>query len=614
MWFTFAVVLVALVSYASEKVPIGVTSIAVISALLIFFHIFPVVPPGAPGAPGPSGGEENELDAARLVAGFANPALIAVASLLVVGQGLVRTGLLEQIARPIVSGGGWLRLVAVLVAVAVLSGVMNNTPVVVVLIPVLQALAERMGKSASDVLMPLSYAAILGGMTTLVGSSTNLLVSGSMQSAGARPLGFFDFTVPGLILMAVGLLYVVLVLPRLLPNREAGADAADGAPRSGRHFLAEIKVGPESALIGIKSRGGMFPELADLTVRFVERRDGQHLPPFDDIVIAEGDVVAIAGTRRALSSMVHRSAPLTAVDTADEESDERPRARAAPDQVLAEVMVTPASGLAGQALSDIGFSYRFNLVLFGIQRRARMVRERVPDIRLEPGDVLLVQGSEEAARALRGHPDLLLMEWSATDVPSPHHAKRALAIFLAVIASTAVGLLPIAVAGFAGAFMMIATGCLNLRQAIRSIDRDVVLLIAAALAMGAAMFETGGARFIASSLVEALDGSSPQLILSLFFIVVALLTNVLSNNACAVLFTPIGIGLAQQLEIDPVVFAVAVVFAANCSFASPIGYQTNLLVMGPGRYRFADFARGGIPLILLIWLAFSFVIPWWYGI
>lgn len=604
MWFAFAVVLVALIFYASEKAPIGVTSIAVIAVLLLFFHLFPVA----------SNGAANKLDAARLVAGFANPALIAVASLLVVGQGLVRTGLLERIARPIVSGGGWFRLVAVLVAVAVLSGVMNNTPVVVVLIPILQALADRMGKSASDVLMPLSYAAILGGMTTLVGSSTNLLVSGALQNAGGRQLGFFDFTIPGLILMSVGLVYVVFILPRLLPVREPGEEAAKDRPASGRHFLAEIKVGADSPLIGLEAKGGMFPALADLTVRFVEGQDGQHLPPFDDLVIGEGDVVAIAGTRRALSGMVHRSAAISAVDEVDDEETAPAPTKTAPDQMLAEVMVTPGSRLAGQTLSDIGFSYRFNLVLFGIQRRARMVRDRVPDIRLEPGDVLLVQGSADAARALRGHSDLLLMEWSATDVPSPHHAKRALAIFLAVIASTAVGVLPIAVAGFAGAFLMIASGCLNLRQAIRSIDRDVVLLIAAALAMGAALFETGGATFIAATLVDVLDGASPSIILSLFFIVVAVLTNVLSNNACAVLFTPIGVGLAQRLSIDPTIFAIAVVFAANCSFASPIGYQTNLLVMGPGRYRFADFARGGIPLIILIWLTFSLVMPWYFGL
>ena len=272
MWFAFAVVLVALVFYASEKAPIGVTSIAVIAVLLLFFHLFPVSADGVSSDGVASDGVANRLDAARLVAGFANPALIAVASLLVVGQGLVRTGLLERVARPIVSGGGWFRLVAVLVAVAVLSGVMNNTPVVVVLIPILQALADRMGKSGSDVLMPLSFAAILGGMTTLVGSSTNLLVSGALQNAGGRQLGFFDFTIPGLILMSVGLVYVVFVLPRLLPVREPGEEAAKDRPASGRHFLAEIKVGPDSPLIGLEARGGMFPALDDLTVRFVEGR------------------------------------------------------------------------------------------------------------------------------------------------------------------------------------------------------------------------------------------------------------------------------------------------------------------------------------------------------
>ena len=286
-------------------------------------------------------------------------------------------------------------------------------------------------------------------------------------------------------------------------------------------------------------------------------------------------------------------------------------------QVMAEVMVTPNSRMIGQTLERIGFRYQHHCIVLGIQRRERMILSRVTEMRLESGDVLLIQGRPEFVRALRGDRDVLLMEWSATDLPATHHTRTAGLIFLAVVAAAATALVPIVVAALAGAAAMIGFGVLNVRQAARAIDRKIALIIPAALALSAALTETGGAGFVAQAGIAALEGASPAVFLSALFLVVALLANVLSNKATAVLFTPIAVGLAKALELDGLqaqAFPVAVIFAANAAFASPVGYQTNLLVMAPGHYRFTDFVRAGLPLVLILWATFTLFAPWYYGL
>ncbi len=277
-------------------------------------------------------------------------------------------------------------------------------------------------------------------------------------------------------------------------------------------------------------------------------------------------------------------------------------------------MVTPGSRHVGQNLVQIGFRYKYHCVVLGIQRRSQMIRARVTEIRLEPGDVLLVQGRQSDVDALRGDQDILLVEWTATEMPAAHHAASTLTIFVGVIATAALGVLPIKIATLVGAGLMLATGVLNIRQATRAIDRTIVMMIAAALDLGSALQATGGAEFLAGVLLSVMGDASPAIILSAFFLLVAVLANLISTKATAVLFTPIAVGIAQGLSLPVEPFAVAVVFAANCSFASPIGYQTNLLVMAPGNYRFVNFIRVGTPLLIIVWLVFSFVAPWYYGL
>ncbi|HLF58720.1 MAG TPA: SLC13 family permease [Alphaproteobacteria bacterium] len=601
MWATLLLAVATIALFAVETIAIEITSVGLIAVMLILFQLFPVV--------GPKG--QNLLDAERLLAGFANSALITVIALLVVGQGVVRTGALDRVAqRALQLGGGnalW-PLVMILVMVAVISAFINNTPMVVIFIPITQAIAAKSGRSISGYMMPMCFAATLGGITTLIGTSTNLLVSSSLIDLGQRPLGFFDLTVPGVILAAVGLFYLLVFGPRLLPARASLAGALVG--EGGKQFIAQITVPEGSRLVGMTAVLGLFPKLRDVTVQLIQRGEHAELPPFDSFALQPGDLLIVAATRKALMEAVAQGEGVLHPHVPGEEA--KGEVWGAGDQILAEAMVTPASRLIGQTLEQIGFRYRYHCIALGVQRRSRMIRARMTEIPLEAGDVLLVQGRREDVLALRANRDILPMEWSMTDLPAPHLAGLAGLVFAAVVGLAAFEVLPIVVAAMIGVVAMIAVGALNVRQALQAVDARIILLVGAALALGAAMQETGGAVFVAHGFIGLFAGAPPAVILSAFFLVVAVFTNVLSNNACAVLFTPIAVGLAQSLGVDPMIFAIAVAFGANCSFATPIGYQTNLLVMGPGHYRFSDYMRVGIPLVLLLWLTFSALAPFYF--
>ncbi len=620
MWVTFGVIAAAFGLYAYEKVAIEVTSLGVLCVLMIFFYVFPLT--NAPLS-GLKGG--NALSAEVLLSGFSNPALITVLALLVIGQGMVRTGVLDLAARFILGlcgGRSWLSIAVVLISVTLVSGFLNNIPVVVIFIPIMQALSERFDLSTSKLMMPLSYAAILGGMTTLIGSGSNLLVNSALITMGKTPFGFFDFTVPGLVLAAVGLVYLFVVGPFLLPHREGLAETLAGQSSGGKQYIAQITLGARSHLIGKRAKGGIFPALGHMTLRMAQRGEHAILPPFEDYEARAGDILVVAATRKEITEALARDDKELYPDLEDVVADPATAREDAAgetpwhggERILAEVMIPPASRVIGQTLAQIGFRTKTRCIVLGVQRRSRMIRARMGEIRLEAGDVLLIQGHPDDVRALRTNPDVVLIEWSAAELPAHHHAKCAAAILLGVVATSALGILPIVTASLSGAAAMVAMGVMNIRQAFRAVDTKILTMIPAALALGTAMKATGGAHFVASNVVGAFSGAGTWTVLSVFFITMVALTNVISSKAMAVLFTPIAVDLAQSLHAPVGAFAVAVVFAANCSFASPIGYQTNLLVMGPGHYRFMDYARVGLPLIALIWAVFSIYVPWYYGL
>ena len=612
MWVTYGFILAAVVLFSMERVSLEVSALAILSALLLFFYFFPVA----------GGDGRNLLGPTALLAGFANPALIAVLALLVIGHGMFQTGALDGAARYVADLGSTrpgLTIFFTFLLVATISAFLNNTPVAVMFIPVLATLAGRFGQRAPKVMMTLSYVSILGGMTTLIGSSTNLLAAGVVLTSHLPPIGIFDFAGPGLFLAGIGFLYSTLVVPHLVPDRGGPTTELSGSDSGGgKQYIAQLEITPGHPLLGVSSMAGLFPPLRDMTVRMIQRGEHPILPPFEDVTLSAGDVVIVAATRQTLTEAL-KSGSRIFEGMLEERFAEGVETNGGPakpggELVLAETVVAPGSRMIGQTIEQIAFRHQTGCIVLGVQRRSRMIRTLLNDIRLEAGDVLLVLGKAGQIQDLRHTRDVLLLEWSATELPDPKLAHRALAIFGVMVATVLTGILPIEIASIGGALAIIAFGVLNVRQAARAIDRRIFLMVGAMLGVATALEVTGGAHAIALASVQLFDGYGIPVILSAFFFAIAVTTNVLTNNATAVLFTPIAISTATQLGVDPLIFVYAVIFAANCSFATPMGYQTNLLVMGPGHYEFRDFVRTGTPLVILLWLDYSFFAPWYYGL
>ena len=617
MWFVLLLTLWSMVTFAREKLPMEVTSVIILTALLLFGQFFEL--PNASG--------RNQLDAYYLLSGFANPALIAVLALLVMGQAIIHTDSLRPFVYFFVKSQvmpAWMAIGGILIFVMAFSAFLNNTPLVILAIPIMQALAVNAGISDSRLMIPLSYVAILGGMMTLVGSSTNLLVSSAMVDLGYDPLEFFDFVIPGMIMASVGFIYIITVLPKMLPSRQSLTDELTG---SDKEFVAELDIMEDSPLIGAECIEGRFPGFTELDVRLIQRSGHLILPPFEGYVIEANDILIVAATRVALADLLSKYPGFLLSDDeeksmilknlSNDEGAGKPadlEDKVAETRILAEVMITPTSRMVDMSIEQVGFHRQFGTIVLGIQRRARVVRRRLGRIRLEAGDVLLVAGSQGAVNDMRDNPDVIVLSGSKRELPIPKKAPVAGLIFFGTVLAASTGTMSIAVAALTGAVLLIATGCLNVRQATRAIDRKIILLVGSMLALGTALQVTGGAQFIADQMLRLPFSDVPLFMVSTLFIIVAICTNILSNNACAILFTPIAMNMGLNLGVDPFVFAIAVVMAANCSFASPIGYKTNLLVMGPGHYRFRDFMRAGIPLVLILWVTYILIAKFYYGL
>lgn len=636
MIFSLVMTAVAIGLFINEKIKLEVSAIFVMVSLLLFGQFFPMA--------GDDG--RNLLDPAALMAGFANPSLIAVMSLLVLGQGLIHTDALRFLTNLFVTKKkflAWISVIAIILFVAGMSAFMNNTPLVIIAIPVLQVLAHNIGLAESRIMIPLSFAAILGGMTTLIGSSTNLLVDSAMQDLGYDPIQFFDITVPGMMLAGIGLIYVLLFLPFLLPVRKSMADQLQGGKKE---FIAELDIVENSKLIGVECIEGQFKELPDINVRMIQRRGHIILPPFEGYTIEKGDILIVAATRGGLTSLlgkypgfllshsalqemeVSRKSKQDAIEARalmsegsidEDEAMEQVQSNVSDEEeeamkthILAEIMVNPNSRIIDMTLEQAHLERQNAITVLGVQRRARVIKRRLGRIRLESGDVLLVAGSQAALEDLRDNPDFVVMAGTIRDLPIRAKAPLALGIFTATIGAAAGGILPIPVAALTGATLMVATGALNMRQAMRALDRKIFLLVGSALALGKTLEVTKAAETVAESMLSLPFAQDPVITLSMLFLLVAICTNLLTNNACAILFTPIAMSIGVEMGIDPLVMAMTVIFGANCSFASPIGYQTNLLVMGPGHYRFRDFLRAGIPLVIILWIAYTAMLKFYF--
>src|SRR5690554_3569748 len=545
------------------------------------------------------------LTPASALAGFANPGVITIATLYVVAAGLKETGAVQWIARrllghPKSAAGAQARLVA---PTGLLSAFMNNTAVVAMFIPAVQDWGQRLGISPSKLLIPLSYATILGGTCTLIGTSTNLVVDGLLQSRLDINLGLFELAWVGLPLLVVGGTFLVLFANRLLPDRGGLSEELEEV----REYGVEVEVLSPGPLVGLTVAQAGLRALKYGYLTEIDRQGRLITAVEPDRMLQAGDRLYFVGAPECASELrrIQGLKPANgSVHKLEVENHQR---------CLVEVVLGPEFAALGQTIRDSRFRTRINAVILSVSREGRRVPGKLGDITFRMGDTLLLEASEQFVAQYRFRRDFLLVSaLNDSTPPDFHKAPRALGILGVMVLLSASGLLSILEAAFLAAGGMILAGCLTASRARRSVDLPVLVVIAASFALGNAMTVTGAAEWVASSLLS-FGPLTPWVALALVYVLTAAFTEMITNNAAAVLMFPIALAISEQLGVSVLPFAIAVMFAASASFITPLGYQTNLMVYGPGRYRFTDYVRIGTPLSLLVGVVAVGLIPLVWG-
>jgi di/tricarboxylate transporter len=610
-----AILTVSTILYVTQWTSIELTSILIIVALMATGVVAPDV----------------------ALSGFSSTATITVAAMFVLSAGLVRTGALETATSFIVrwSGGKPRRmLLLICIIVPLLSGLINNTPVVVMMIPVVLSLSKRFGVLPSKFLLPVAYMASLGGTLTLLGTSTNILVDGVYRASGGPGLTLFQFTPFGLVYTSVGIVYIMVAGRWLLPDRAPLAELA--ARRGDAVYVTELLISPQSSVVG-KPVEGIFaslaqPARAQVPAPSVRRHRRLSNPKIADTVqqpgevvllelvragriyqayearglaLADGDALLVSGEPKAIVALLQSTGAQLATVIAD---DERAPVRDIQQEIV-EAVVLPDSICVGRLVGDLRLSHLFGADIMGVQRYGRQQLHGARAMRLTSGDVLLLRGSRNGLSAACEANRLLVVEGVDQSITRAGRNWQALLIMLSVVVLGSLTAIPIVTLALGGASLMVITGCLRPGEAIRSLDASSLLLLAGTIPLGAALEETGLAQTTVNWMVTTVGTENPLFFLSVFFLLTWILTELLSNNAVAVLVTPIALSLAQTTGINTTAMLMVVIFGASCSFVMPQGYQTNAIVMGPGGYRFVDYLRFGLPLSLLCWLTATIFIP-----
>ncbi len=587
--FIIALLAAALASFVLERFPPDLTALLVISALLL----------------------SGILTPREAFSVFSNPAPIAVGAMFILSAALEKCGAIDLAAgllRKLVPLGSTVFILVMVLTVAVVSAVINNTLVVVVFLPVLVGLSRELKIVPSRLLIPLSFAAIFGGTCTLIGTSTNLLVSGIAADYGQAPLGMFELAPAGLPLLAIGTVYLVFFGPRLLPERETLSTILSEEER--REYIIEAYVRTGSPLVG-KTLGesGVWRDKTTRVIAVI--RSGLTLQTdLKSLTLQAGDRLELASR----PSGIARTRALEGLDlSAELKQDLEPIA--AHEALIVEGVIGPSSGLIGRTLREVNFRQSYRMIVLGVHRRGKRIRQDVAEIRLEFGDTLLLLGADNALNRLRRGEDILVID--RPYVPSRFRRSRILlviGVLVAVMGAATAGLAPVEMGAVLGCVFLFVCGIIKPREGYRSIHWNLMFLIFGMLALGVAMEKTGTSAFFARSLLSVSTRwfpgfPRPLLLLAGVYLLTAILTEILTNNASAVLISGLAIGIAQDLGVNPRPFIVAVALAASSSFSTPIGYQTNVYVYGVGGYRFLDFVKFGTPLKLIFFIASMILIP-----
>jgi len=585
LWYLLGVIVLAVYFFVTERIPIDITAL-LITVLLMAAQLVTV--------------KEG-------LSGFSDQAALAILALLILNTGLERTGVIQTITDKLMTvtgNSGWSVLIVVLPFAAVLSAFTNNTAVITMFLPIMIAMGDRKGISPSKLLMPLAFISILGGLCTLIGTSTNLLVNSIARQYKIEPFGFFEFSRIGGILVVIGIAYCVVIAYRTIPARRRSRDLEEEFGM--KPYLTEMTVPEGSVLIDTPTTQDPLFENLDIEIIRITRAKGDQFIPRDHVLIQANDRLLIKGGLNTItqlragemlqSAMVHDDAARAAGSNTE----------------LVEAIVAPGSSLVGEYLSSKLMMERFEAVPIAINRTTRKLISDIETMRLRVGDALLLEASKSIHTNDEVKHDLILMNTVAQVASLP---KRLVAtgIMIGVVAVAALGLVPIVISALAGVVLMVLTGCINTREAYLRVEWKVYFLIAGLIPLGAAIQNTGLDKMIAETFVGLTDGMGNFSIILMLFFFTVLITNVLANNATALLMAPIAISIAHQLEMDPHALLLTVMFGASTAFFTPVGYHTLTLIYAPGKYRFKDYIVAGLPLTIIIGFSASWLIYQMYA-
>jgi di/tricarboxylate transporter len=594
IFLTLGVVVAALVCFIAEWLPVDITAICVAVVLILLGVVTP---------------DEG-------IAGFGNSATITVMAMFILSAGIARTGVVQVFRDLLLKWGGksvTRQILVMGILVGPITAFINNTAVVAVFLPIVEEWCKKRGISPSKLLMPLSFVTVLGGMITVIGTSTNVLASGIAKDLGYGEFHLFQFSALGTITFLIGLAYLAFVAPRLLPNRKSLTSDLVSEGYGLEDYVTEVIVSPTSKLIGQTFRSAQLQGDSQVDVLEIIRGQERLPQPVINRTIRAKDLLLVRGKTDDLLKIRTEQGLDILADVKFNQKNLETELNSA-EEGVAEVLILSNSRLIGTTLKDIRFRQRYNLTVLALRRGEELIRERLGRVPLKFGDLLLVQGDKQSLLGLQTTRELLVIEQKEQEELRRNKAWLAIAIILGVVIVAAFDWLPILVSSLLGVVLMIITGVLKPGEVYGAVRWDIIFLLAGLIPLGTAMENSGTTKWLADNLMVMGGNLSGYWVLLFFYVITSFLTEILSNNATVVLLLPIASEVAKALSLNPIALMFAVTFAASNSFMTPIGYQTNTMVYGPGGYKFWDFFRVGAPLNLILTIITPFLIMWLYGL
>ncbi|SMO36286.1 SLC13 family permease [Gracilimonas mengyeensis] len=586
IWFVYGLIVLAVFLFVNKRISFDITSLILLAILVV----------------------SGILTPREGLSGFSNPATVTIACMFILSEGLRQTGALDIVGDyffKLSKLNYRLAMFIIMLVIGVISAFINNTAAVAIFIPVLISLSRDLGESASKLLMPMSFAAMFGGVCTLIGTSTNLLVDSIATDNNLAGFTMFEFAPVGLIFFVVGFIYLFTFGINLIPERRKDESLTDTFEM--QSYLTDVILQPHSPFVDTPLKNTKLIQDLDLDIVEVFDEDGESKPDRMNIELEANDILRIRGSVKELNKLLNREDVFIKPSKHWEDRDfEIGNAQ------LVESVVAPESSIEGKQLKDLQLWQKYEALVLAIRQQGELQKDNLQDIRLQSGTSILLYAKKERVNDIKTAEEFVL----ATEIELPEHESSKITVALGIIAGVvgfaALGILPIVATAICGVILMVLTGCLTNEEAYQSINWKVIFLLGGVLPLGIAMQKTGAAQLMVDVVITQFASLGPTAVLSAFFFMSMMLTNLISNQATAALLAPIAIEAASSIDVNAAPLLVAVTMAASLSFMTPIGYQTNTMIFGPGQYKFTDFVKVGTPLNLLFWIIGTFAIPYFW--